>query len=179
LVTTNISKAPIFRSFSFCQKVLWELDFSAFRDGMKNGRNEDGKNECHNFAANVKRFLKIQKLTFPDNPSGLAYAYYDFGVCNYYLGINKQSQKEDDQAICFLKSVEDWLKKALTINLKMRGAVALDTISNYEFLGNTYAALGKVDNANENYCIAISMMEQLVGLNDNRLITLKNKIKQF
>lgn len=118
--------------------------------------------------------LKFQ----PFNLSGLAYAYCDQGMCYYYLGLQEKEQGNSKLAIeNWLKS-EEYLAKALESNINMRGAIAVDTIDNQEYLADVHNALSKemYEKALEEYTTALQMTENLIGPNCKKAQTIKQKL---
>lgn len=115
----------------------------------------------------------------PQNVSGLAYVYFDKGVCYYHLGVIAQENADPENAAQYLTMAVDNLKKALESNMKMRGAVAVDTIDNQECLGDAYAALGRYGEASNCYLSVISMLEKLLGSDCERIERVKTKMQQL
>ena len=58
----------------------------------------------------------------------------------------------------------------------MRGGLAIDTIDNQEYLADVYAALGNNGEASNGYMAAVSMIESLLGKDDPRIDTVKQKM---
>lgn len=111
-----------------------------------------------------------------DSLSGIAYVYYDKGVCFYHLGISARNHQDEAKALEYLEVSGENLRTALDLNIKMRGAIALDTINNQEYLGDVYAALGKNGEASNCYLSVISMVEKLFGSEDERITAVKSKM---
>lgn len=108
--------------------------------------------------------------------SNLAYAYYDKGVCYYHMGMLERKKGNEEQAVSHFNTAMEYLQKALTSNMKMRGALAIDTIDNEEYVGDTYAALGRYGDASNSYMSVVSMLEQLLGPDHPRITVVKEKM---
>lgn len=76
-----------------------------------------------------------------------------------------------------LEEAECMLKKALDSNMKMRGALAIDTIDNQEYLADVYAAQGRMGDASNAYMAVLTMVENLLGRNHPRIERVKEKMK--
>ncbi len=111
-----------------------------------------------------------------NNLSGLAYSAYDKGICYYHLGLQKQESKEENKASEYFNLAIDELTKALSLNMKMRGSIAVDTIDNESALGDVYAAFGSRDKALQYYNEAVVMTEKLLGKDCDKMEELKQKI---
>lgn len=141
------------------------------------------------YQANKKYAVALEKLIYreetikknsPENMSGLAYIYFDKGVCYYHLGISEKSLKSTNDTSKgdnnYFKLAEENLTNALEINMKMRGALAVDTIDNIEYLADTYVAQGKLSKAKNKYMLAISMLENLFGNEHKHIYSIKQKL---
>ena len=110
------------------------------------------------------------------NPSGLAYSYFDEGVSLYHLGLEARAALREEEAGQWWSQAEEKLSKALEINLRMRGTLAADTVENQEALGDLYAAQGRLGEASNAYMAVLSMLEGLFGRDDPRLLAVKEKM---
>ncbi len=110
------------------------------------------------------------------NPSGLAYSFFDEGVSLYHLGLEARSDGKEEEARQCWNQAEDKLSRALEINLRMRGTLAADTVENQEALGDLYVAQGRLGEASNAYMAVFTMMENLFGKNDPRLVSVKKKM---
>lgn len=90
----------------------------------------------------TRRQEEILEAEEEKNYSGLAYDYYDEGVCYYHLGLAAREGGDEEKACRQLELALKQLKRALESNLRMRGEIAMDTIDNEEYLADTYARLG-------------------------------------
>ena len=122
------------------------------------------------------QFVELVQKYRPDNLSGAAYGYYDCGVCQYHMGIALQEAGNAAAGEKQLLMAADNLKKALATNMKMRGALAVDTIDNQEYLADVYAALGRYGEASNHYMAVLSMVESLLGKNHPRISRVKEKM---
>ncbi len=68
------------------------------------------------------------------------------------------------------------LETALESNMKMHGGLAIDTIVNQEYLADAYAALGNYGEASNGYMAVITMVESLLGTEDPRIASVKQKM---
>ena len=125
------------------------------------------------FAAKQEEILR--KFS-PRDVSGLAYALYDQGVSHYYLGRAQKQQGRDEAALREWEQAAEKLEKALEINMKMRGGLAIDTIDNQEYLADVYAAMGRLGDASNGYIAVISMVENLMGEDSDRIRIVKEKM---
>ena len=110
------------------------------------------------------------------NLSGLAYDYYDEGVCYYRLGLAAREKGDEGEAGHLLQLAVEHLEKALESNMKMRGEIALDTIDNEEYLADTYAALGRYGDASNYYMAVVTALEKLLGADCERIPQVKSKM---
>jgi len=117
----------------------------------------------------------------PQNESGLAYSYYDQGVCCYYLGIREKEKGNGAAALEKWKQAEEKLVQALKINMKMRGALALDTIDNQEYLADVYMAMSEelCHKALDGYVEAKKMTDNLMGENCCKAQSIRKKIQRI
>lgn len=101
------------------------------------------------------------------NLSGLAYAYYDQGFCHYHLGLQAKTHGDAATATKEFQQAAKKLEEALSTNMKMRGALAIDTIVNQELLADVYVAMAQelYDKASSGYIAAKNMAENLLGKN--------------
>lgn len=108
--------------------------------------------------------------------SGLAYDYYDQGVSYYHLALRDRAAGKEASAAQLLQLALENFQKALELNMKMRGEVAMDTIENEEYLADTYAALGRYGDASNYYMAVIAALEKLLGKNCPRIEAVKKKM---
>lgn len=118
----------------------------------------------------------ILDTEFPDDLASQAYVHYDKGVCHYHLGKSALNQGNTDLANTELTLAEEHFSKALELNMKRRGALALDTIDNQEYLADTYAAQKKYGEASNAYMAVITMVENLLGKENERIQKVKEKM---
>lgn len=116
----------------------------------------------------------------PKNISGLAYAYYDQGVCYYHLGLQEKVAGNEDTAMENWKLAVEKLKKALKQNLERRGDLAIDTIDNQEYLADTYQRISNEVGlmASDGYAKANNMAKKLMGENCLRSRTIGEKVRK-
>lgn len=116
-------------------------------------------------------------LTYdPDNLSSIAYDEYDEGVCHYYLGIRGSEAGDMESADAHWKEAEKCLSSALEKNMERRGALAIDTIDNQEYLADVYAAMKRYAEASNGYMAVITMTENLMGKECERIQSVKKKM---
>lgn len=115
----------------------------------------------------------------PENRSGLAYAYYDQGVCHYNLGLKEKESGNGAEALTEWKLAEEKLASALKINMEMRGALAIATIDNQEYLADVHMAISKemCDKAYIEYEKAQNMATNLIGANCERVKRINQKMQ--
>ena len=113
----------------------------------------------------------------PDNLSGIAYCHYDLGVCRYRQALQARQNADKDAANALLKQSEEYLEKALASNMKMRGALAIDTIDNQEYLADVYKAQGRRGDASNAYMAVLTMVEDLLGPTHPRIADVKEKMR--
>ena len=123
----------------------------------------------------MKHLELVQKYQ-PQNVSGIAYSHYDCGVCRYHLGMEQLQQGNEAAGRALLEDAARELETALESNLKMRGALAVDTIDNQEYLADTYAALRRYGDASNGYMAVLSMTESLLGKHHPRVQAVKEKM---
>lgn len=135
-----------------------------------------GKCEYNKALEYFEKHLSIMREFEHPNVSNLAYIYFDEGVCYYCMGkYERAAQQEETAAECFNAALSLFLK-ALDSNIKMRGEVAVGTIDNAEYLADTYAALGKTNEAANYYMSVITMLEKLFGPEYERINRVKEKM---
>lgn len=69
------------------------------------------------------------------------------------------------------------LRQALESNMKMRGALAVDTLDNQEYLADTLAAMGNYAAASNEYMAVLSMAQTLLGSGHPHLEQIKEKMR--
>lgn len=127
----------------------------------------------------VSRQGDILDAEFPDDLASQAYVHYDKGVCHYHLAKNALAAGNDAFSASELVLAETHFSKALELNLKRRGALALDTIDNQEYLADTYAAQKRYGEASNAYMAVISMVENLLGKDNERIQKVKEKMEFY
>jgi tetratricopeptide (TPR) repeat protein len=110
------------------------------------------------------------------SPSSLAYDYYDEGVCYYHMGQKARKAGQEAEGMEHFASAHGLLTKALEINSKMRGEIALDTIRNEEYLADTYAAMGQLGDASNYYMAVITAYGNLLGEDCPHIARVKGKM---
>lgn len=124
-----------------------------------------------------RRHLELLETYCRNDVSGIAYSHYDMGVSRYHLAMKARADGNEAQCMASLALAEQELRTALESNLKMRGALALDTIDNQEYLADTLAAMGNYGAASNEYMAVISMVEGLMGPDHPRLEAVKKKME--
>lgn len=122
------------------------------------------------------KYTQLVEQYRPDNISGIAYGYYDSGVCCYHLALQLREAGDEAGATAQLEKAERNLSWSLETNIKMRGALAVDTIDNQEYLADVYAAQHRFGQASDGYIAALNMLEKLFGKEHPRIHTLKEKM---
>lgn len=125
----------------------------------------------------TSRYLENLETNTPDNISGLAYAHFDIGVSRYHLALQARQVGDEVRCRAELERAEQEFRSALEKNMKMRGALALDTIDNQEYLADTLAALGNYGAAANEYMAVITMVEGLLGAAHPRIEAVKRKME--
>lgn len=127
----------------------------------------------------LKYAILYEERLSHDDKSGKAYSYFDQGRCHYYLGKEEEKEKNDNDAMKEWQQAEELLTKALEINMKMRGGLAIDTIANQEQLADVYLAMSKgfSRKALNGFFKAKSMAENLLGKNCDRINSINQKIQ--
>lgn len=115
---------------------------------------------------------------YPNNKLGLAYAFYDEGICHYHRGIEFQKIGDNKGATVQWNQAIDLFHHALSINLQHRGGIAIDSIDVQEALADTYFIQKKVDQAADSYRSAQHMAEILLGKHSLRTQTIEEKLLQ-
>lgn len=106
--------------------------------------------------------------------------YYDQGFCHYYLGIKEDKRENEVEAIEQWRQAEKFLVKALEINMEKRGALALDTIDNQEYLSDAHLAMSRwfYKRAVAGLVRAKAMAESLTGEDSDRTEAIGEKIRR-
>lgn len=123
------------------------------------------------------RYEELIDAYTPENVSGKAYALYDQGVSLYHLGIREKKLGNAQAAADYLTAAEAKLRQALQSNMKMRGALAVDTLDNQEYLADTLAAMGNYAAASNEYMAVLSMAQALLGSGHPHLEQIKEKMR--
>ena len=177
---------------------------NAIRDGKKLSRLVDSENydlnaaeghiagtymelgrmyqEMKDYKQALECIVKHEEITAvyqPENLSGLAYSYYDQGLCHYHLGLQARAHGDIVTAMEEFQQAAQKLEDALSINMKMRGPLAIDTIVNQELLADVYVAMaqGLYDKASSGYTVARNMAENLLGKNCKQVQRIQEKWK--
>lgn len=144
---------------------------------MEMGRMYQLMGEYEKAIEHSDRFRVLLETYTPKNISGIAYGYFDVGVSRYRLGIKARTEGREEDAMAEFAQAEEKLRRALETNLKMRGALALDTIDNQEYLADTLAAMGSYGAASNEYMAVITMVEGLLGPAHPRIDSVKRKME--
>ena len=143
---------------------------------MEMGRLYQIREEYEKAAEYAQLYLENLQENTPGNVSAIAYAHYDLGVCRYHLALRQRKAGNESACMEELAQAEVFFRSALETNLKMRGALALDTIDNQEYLADTLAAKGDRAAASNEYMAVITMVEGLLGPTDPRIESVKKKM---
>ncbi len=147
---------------------------------MELGRMYQAMNDYRQALECVVKHEEITAVYQPENLSGLAYSYYDQGVCHYQLGL--QAKENGDAVIAMeeFQQATQKLEEALKTNMKMRGTLAIDTISSQETLADVYMAMAQelCDKAFSGYTVAKNMAENLLGKNCEQVQRIRGKWKE-
>jgi hypothetical protein len=92
------------------------------------------------------------------------------------MGQNARKSGKEEEASQHFFTARDLFEKALEINSRMRGEVALDTIRNEEYLADTYVALGQLGDASNYYMAVITAYSNLLGENCPHIDRIKKKM---
>lgn len=111
--------------------------------------------------------------------SGLAYGYYDQGVCYYHLGLEANEKNKKEKANEYFVLAKNMLKKALDLNLSRRGRLAVDCLDNEEYLADAYAALGQYEEALKEYQSALDMVSNLLRDDTQRFEQVQRKMEHI
>lgn len=143
---------------------------------MEMGRLYQIREEYEKAAEYAQLYLENLQENTPGNISAIAYAHYDLGVCRYHLALRQREAGNESACMEELARAEAFFRSALETNMKMRGALALDTIDNQEYLADTLAAKGDRAAASNEYMAVITMVEGLLGPRDPRIESVKKKM---
>ena len=144
---------------------------------MEMGRMYQLMGEYEKAIEHSDRFRVLLETYTPKNISDIAYGYLDVGVSRYRLGLQARAEGREADAMAEFSQAEQNLRRSLETNLKMRGALALDTIDNQEYLADTLAAQGKLGLASNEYMAVITMVEGLLGPEHPRIDVVKKKME--
>lgn len=163
----------------------WNYDLGAAEAYIAGTYMELGRmyQEMNDYEQALECVVKHEKITAtyrPENLSGLAYSYYDQGLCHYHLGLQAKTHGDAVTAIKELQQAVQKLEEALSTNMKMRGALAIDTIVNQELLADVYMAMAQelYDKASSGYVMAKNMAENLLGKNCKQAQKIQGKWKE-
>jgi len=164
------------------EKIVYRVCYEPYDAGMARdrirqmsfemGRMYQAMGHWQEAKAHAQMVLENLERYRPDNANSVAYAHYDIGLCEYHIAMDIG----DGQREALLASAEDHLTKALEINMKMRGALAIDTIDNQEALADVYLARGRLGEASNGYMAVLSMVEDLLGSSHSRIAVVKEKM---
>ena len=144
---------------------------------MEMGRMYQLTGEYEKAIEHSDRFRVLLETYTPKNISDIAYGYFDVGVSRYRLGMKAREEGREADAMAEFAQAEEKLRRSLETNLKMRGALALDTIDNQEYLADTLAAMGNYGAASNEYMAVITMVEGLLGPTHPRIDSVKRKME--
>lgn len=159
--------------------VPWTLDQTRVRLGeiyFEMGRMYQVMGDYQKGDEYSMKHLELIEKYQPQNVSGIAYSHYDCGVCRYHRGKQLLEQGQEAAGRALLEDAARELETALESNMKMRGALAVDTIDNQEVLADTYAALHRYGEASNGYMAVLSMTENLLGKDHPRVQQVKEKM---
>lgn len=122
------------------------------------------------------RYGEMQETHNLASISSRAYALYDQGVSLYHLGVNARQRGDAAAAMEYWTDAEQRLRRALEINMKMRGGLAIDTLDNQEYLADTLAAMGRYSAASNEYMAVLGMAEALLGSDHPRPALIREKM---
>lgn len=147
---------------------------------MELGRMYQEMNDYEQALECVVKHEKITAAYQQENLSGLAYSYYDQGYCLYHLGLQAKAHGDTLTATEKLQQAVQKLEEALSINMKMRGELAIDTIVNQELLSDAYMAIAHelYDKAFSGYSVAKNMAENLLGKNCRQVQEIQEKWRE-
>jgi tetratricopeptide (TPR) repeat protein len=143
---------------------------------MEMGRMYQAMEEWETALAMVQKQEQILTAHGYSGTNSLAFDYYDEGVCYYHMGQNARKSGKEEEASQHFFTARDLFEKALEINSRMRGEVALDTIRNEEYLADTYVALGQLGDASNYYMAVITAYSNLLGENSPHIDRIKKKM---
>ena len=143
---------------------------------MEMGRMYQAMGEYNQAYEYASKYTQLVEQYCPENVSGIAYGYYDCGVCRYHLALQLRRDGDEEGAIKQLADAENNLSRSLASNLKMRGALAVDTIDNQEYLADVYAAQHRFGDASNGYMAVLTMVENLLGKDHPRTLIVKQKM---
>ncbi len=152
------------------ETALGELSLELGRMYQKSGNYQKALQHAAMYELNLKK-------NNPEDISGIAYSYFDQGVCYYYLGLQKEQQRNKLGAFSDWKNAESMLLAALKINRSMRGYLALDTIENIKYLAEVYVVMGDKRSI-EYYAEASEMAEQLLGNNHTQFLEIMQRLQE-
>lgn len=166
---------------------LWYAVYEPYDEDMVNARVGEAYMEIGRMYQAMRQWEKAAEYTnlqlndivkrSPGNLSGIAYCHYDIGVSDYHMALEARENGNHERCSMLLEEAECMLKKALDSNMKMRGALAIDTIDNQEYLADVYAAQGRMGDASNAYMAVLTMVENLLGRNHPRIERVKEKMK--
>lgn len=125
----------------------------------------------------TKLSLEQNQVWVQHNTSGIAHCYYDLGVSYYHLGLEKRKSGQEMQAQKLWKQAEQHFQTALKLNLRRRGELSIDCMDNEEYLADTYAALGKQQDARKFYQNAAEIAKKLLGEDSEPYLSICEKIQ--
>jgi len=140
---------------------------------MEMGRMYQAKGDWATACEYVQKDLELIFAHRPEDVSGIAYGYFDKGACYYHMALETSDGGERTR---LLSDAEEQFTRAMDINMKMRGALAIDTIDNQEFLADVYTAQGRMAEASNAYMAVLTMVENLLGSNHPRIAKVKAKM---
>lgn len=139
--------------------------------------------EMKDYKKALEYIVKHEKITAtyrPQNLSGLAYSYYNQGFGHYHLGLQAKAHGDTVTAMEEFQQAVQKLEDALAINIKMRGALAIDTIEDQELLADVCMALALelYDKASSGYVEVKNMAENLLGKNCKQVQIIQEKLRR-
>ena len=146
---------------------------------MEVGRFQQVKGNYNKALQYSKLYQIILEKYDRENLNGFSYAYYDQAFSWYRIGIKHESSRHIDEANDAMRKAKKYIDSAVEIIHERRGDRAVDTIECEVLYGDIYISLGLYEDANEMLGVAYNTSIKLVGSDNKRTISIKEKLRKL
>ena len=115
----------------------------------------------------------------PELRPNWAHIVFHQGVYHYHLGIQLREQGEGQAAEEEFKKAVNFFEESTKIKLEFLGPASRTVLEAMEYLADTYAALGRIPEAEARYREVLSMLEKYFPQERDRIQGIQGKMKRY